>query len=100
MTMSFNPKAQSAFKKLGAATLFTVAIVAVATMFIACHHTADNAGSGSGGDAETSPTYTVGGISFTMKDIAAVENTQGELECLQNWRSGSNAGALESRDGR
>ncbi len=83
--MSFNPKAQSAFKKLGAATLFTVAIVAVATMFIACHHTADNAGSGSGGDAETSPTYTVGGISFTMKDIAAVDNvTLGHADVTDN----------------
>ena len=65
MTRSFNQKAQSALSKMGVATLFTVALVAFATIFASCNNA-------TGENNKTPSTYTVDGINFTMKDIAAV----------------------------
>ena len=69
-----NKKAK-AFTVKGAAALITAALIAV-LMFTACPNSAG--GSGGGTTPPTLPpadkTYTVGGVEFTMKAIAAVTN--------------------------
>ena len=60
-------------KKKGAAALITAATLTLALLFTGC----PNSAGGSGGRTPTLPadkTYTVGGVQFTMKDIAAVTN--------------------------
>ena len=73
--------------KRGAAALITAATLTLALLFTACPNSAGGSGSGSsggggnsGGGGATPPappadkTYTVGGVEFTMKGIAAVTN--------------------------
>ena len=76
--MTVNQKAQSVFKKLGAVALITATMLMLAMFFTACNQTGNTGGSGSGGGkptpTPTDKTYTVDGVSFMMKEIAAVEN--------------------------
>ena len=68
-------KKTKAFTVKGAAALITAATLTLALLFTACPNSAG--GSGGGTTPPTPPadkTYTVNGISFTMKDIAAVTN--------------------------
>ena len=61
--------------KRGAAALITAATLTLALLFTGCPNSAG--GSGGGTTPPTPPadkTYTVGGVSFTMKKIAAVTN--------------------------
>ncbi|UTY31891.1 formylglycine-generating enzyme family protein [Treponema putidum] len=80
-----NKKAK-AFTVKRAAVLITAAILAVGLLFTGCPNSAG--GSGGGGTPPTLPadkTYTVNGISFTMKDIAAVTNgTVGHTDNASN----------------
>ena len=62
-----------------AAALITAATLTLALLFTACPNSAGGSGSsgGAGSTGGTPPadkTYTVGGVQFTMKDIAAVTN--------------------------
>ena len=66
-------------KKRGAAALITAATLTLALLFTACPNNAGGSGSsgGAGSTGGTPPadkTYTVGGVEFTMKAIAAVTN--------------------------
>ena len=76
--MTVNQKAQSVFKKLGVVALITATTLTLAMFFTACNQTGNTGGSGSGGGkptpTPTDKTYTVDGVSFMMKEIAAVEN--------------------------
>ena len=58
-------------KKRGAAALITAATLTLALLFTACPN---NAGGSGGTTPPTDKTYTVGGVQFTMKGIAAVTN--------------------------
>ena len=63
--------------KKRAAALITVATLILALLFTACPNAAGGSGSGGGGGGGTpvppaDKTYTAGGVSFTMKSIAAV----------------------------
>ena len=74
MKTSNSNKKAFAVKTKGAAALITAALIAV-LMFTGCPNFAGGSG---GGTTPTTPpadkTYTVGGVSFTMKKIAAVTN--------------------------
>ena len=82
--MTVNQKAQSVFKKLGVVALITATTLTLAMFFTACNQTGNTGGSGSGGGkptpTPTDKTYTVDGVSFMMKEIAAVEN--GNIDTL------------------
>ena len=76
--------------KRGAAALITAATLTLALLFTGCPNSAGGSGSsgGAGSTGGTPPadkTYTVGSVSFTMKDIAAVTNgTVGHTENASN----------------
>ena len=58
----------------GAAALITAALIATALLFTACPNSAGGSGSGTHTAPPANKTYTVNGISFAMKGIAAVTN--------------------------
>ena len=61
--------------KRGAAVLIITALLALALLFTACPNSAGGSGGGTTPPAPSADkTYTVGGVQFTMKDIAAVTN--------------------------
>lgn len=59
--------------KRGAAALITAATLTLALLFTACPNSAGGSGGGTPRPS-AGTTYTVGGVQFTMKDIAAVTN--------------------------
>ena len=72
MKTSNSNKKAFALGKTKAAALITAAILAVGLLFTGCPNSAGGSGSGSSGGGDK--TYTVGGVNFTMKGIAAVTN--------------------------
>ena len=75
--------------KRGAAALITAALIVAVLLFTACPNFAGGSGAGGGTTPPTPPpenkTYTVNGISFTMKGIAAVtDGTVGHSDMSDN----------------